>query len=257
MKKTVIIFSIIAIILSGISFVYDAVAKNNNGFESWGFKKIAGSAPEVPDSAKEMLASTGSFYIGDQSQKILYLTFDCGYELGYTPKILNVLKSENVTVAFFVTGHFVDTNPDLIRQMYADGDIIGNHTINHIVMPSSSDEKIISEVKGLNDKVNEALGVTYNMKYLRPPKGEYSLHSLQVTQNLGYRTVFWSSAYVDWTDDHKGDLDYAFNAVTSQFHNGSVILLHNTSQNNADVLERVIDDAKAKGYIFGSLDDIQ
>jgi len=257
MKKTIIIFSIIALILCSISFIYDAVASSSNGFEAWGFKKEAGVAPLIEDSAKSMLGSTNSFYIGDQTQKTLYLTFDCGYELGYTPKILDTLKSENVTAAFFVTGHFVDKNPDLIRRMDEQGDIIGNHTVNHIVMPSSSDEKITQEIKGLSDKVNEALGKNYDMKYLRPPKGEYSLHSLQLTQSLGIRTVFWSSAYVDWTDNHKGDLDYSFNAITSQFHNGSVILLHNTSQNNADVLERVIEDAKAKGFEFGSLDEIE
>ena len=258
MKKTITILSIIAIVLALTSIAFDFNARaEDSSLKAWGFKKAAeGQTPSVPQKIQDTLWQNGSFWIGNTNEKKLYLTFDCGYEAGYTPKILDALKATNVKATFFVVGHFVDKNPDLIHRMHNEGHIIGNHTDKHIVMPKSSSEKNIAEIKSLEDKVRQTLGTDYKMNFLRPPKGEYSEQSLKIAQNLGYKTVFWSSAYVDWEDNKKGDLEYSFNMITKQFHNGSIILLHNTSSNNADVLERVINDAKSKGYEFGSLNEL-
>jgi len=257
MKKIAIIFTIIAVALTTASFIYDyAGAKPKN--QSWGLHRVGtDQTPEVPQNIQDELTNNGGIWLGDTSQKTMYLTFDCGYEAGYTTKILDTLKTADVKAAFFVTGQFVDENPDLIKRMFDEGHIIGNHTVHHIAMPNSSDEKNTAEIKGLEDKVKAIVGQDFVMSYLRPPKGEYNVQTLKLAQSLGYKTVMWSSAYVDWADNKKGDLEYSFNMITKQFHNGSIILLHNTSQNNSEVLERVINDAKSKGYSFGSLNDIK
>jgi len=258
MKKTAIIFSILAAILTSASFIYDFQLTSAESLQGWGLKraKEEGGIPEVPQKIKDSLANNGGVWIGNNNEKKLYLTFDCGYEAGYTPKILDALKATDVKATFFVVGHMVDKNPDLIKRMHQEGHIIGNHTDNHIVMPQASDEKNIKEIKSLEEKVNTVLEQNYTMSYLRPPKGEYNERTLKIAQNMGYKTVFWSSAYVDWQDNKKGDLDYSFNMITKQFHNGSIILLHNTSSNNADVLERIINDAKSKGYVFANLNEL-
>ncbi|MCL2739810.1 MAG: polysaccharide deacetylase family protein, partial [Oscillospiraceae bacterium] len=255
MKKLVTIFTIIAVALTCTSFIFDFTRANatNSSFRAWGLKRAPeGQIPEVPKNIQDELAQNNAIWIGDVNEKKMYLTFDCGYELGYTPKILDALKTTNTKSIFFVTGHFVDKNPELIKRMNDDGHIIGNHSDKHLVMPKTSEEVMTADLKALESKVKSVLGDDYVMSYLRPPKGEYSVASLKLSQNLGYKTLFWSSAYVDWEDDKKGDLDYSFNSIAKQFHNGSIILLHNTSSNNADVLERAINDALEKGYTFGN-----
>ena len=186
--------------------------------------------------------------------KVLYLTFDCGYENGYTEKILDVLKEKNVNAAFFCTLPQVKGNPELIKRMINEGHIVGNHTVNHPCMPDLSEEEITKELTKLNESFNKLTGE--NMRFMRPPKGEFSENSLAIIQKNGYKTVFWSIAYADWDTNSQKGSDYAVEQVTKQFHNGAVILLHAVSKDNAEGLEKIINTAKEQGYTFKSLDDL-
>ena len=220
----------------------------------WGLKKVENSPPEVPEKWKEMLKKYDGYYLGNTTQKVMYLTFDEGYENGYTSKILDVLKKTNTPAAFFVTGPYVEKEAELIKRMVAEGHIVGNHTVNHPCMPDLSEEEITKELTKLNESFNKLTGE--NMRFMRPPKGEFSENSLAIIQKNGYKTVFWSIAYADWDTNSQKGSDYAVEQVTKQFHNGAVILLHAVSKDNAEGLEKIINTAKEQGYTFKSLDDL-
>ena len=222
---------------------------------SWGFKKVKNAQPDVPQNWKDILSRFDGYYIGDSSKKVLYLTFDEGYENGYTGKILDILKSTSTPAAFFVTGPYLERETALIKRMVDEGHIVGNHTINHPSMPSViDDEKLKKELTGLDEKF---FALTQkNMKFVRPPMGEFSERTLAISKNLGYKTIFWSSAYVDWNVKTQKCADYAFEQVTNQFHNGCIILLHAVSEDNMEALPEIIKDALSKGYTFESLNEL-
>lgn len=220
----------------------------------WGFKKVPGQAPEIPSSIADSISRYGGYYLGNTAEKVLYLTFDEGYENGYTPQILDVLKAEGVPAAFFVTGPYLKKEGELVKRMVEEGHIVGNHTVTHPSMPSLSEDKIAEELNGLDQMFFDLTGA--HMKYLRPPKGEYSERSLAASQKLGYKTIFWSSAYADWDINKQTGKEHAFKAVTSQFHNGSIILLHAVSRDNTEALADIIEEAKRQGYTFLSLDEL-
>jgi len=222
---------------------------------SWGFKKKKDTQPEVPDERKDILKRFDGYYLGDTSKKVMYLTFDEGYENGYTGKILDVLQSTGVPAAFFVTGGYLQRETALIKRMVNEGHIVGNHTLNHPSMPAvTDDEKLKKELTNLDEKFF-ALTQT-NMKFIRPPMGEFSERTLALSKNLGYKTIFWSSAYVDWNINPPKCADFAFEQVTNQFHNGCIILLHAISKENLEALPEIIKDAREKGYEFGSLNEL-
>lgn len=222
---------------------------------SWGFKKIKNAQPEVPQAWKDTLKRFDGYYIGDTSKKVLYLTFDEGYENGYTGKILDTLHATSTPAAFFVTGPYLERETALVKRMVDEGHIVGNHTINHPSMPSVvDDEKLNKELTGLDEKF---FALTQkNMKFVRPPMGEFSERTLALSKNLGYKTIFWSSAYVDWNVNAQKSASYAVEQVTSQFHNGSIILLHAVSKDNMEALPEIIKDARSKGYTFESLNEL-
>ena len=220
----------------------------------WGLKKVENSQPEVPEKWKEMLKKYDGYYLGNTNEKVMYLTFDEGYENGYTAKILDVLKKTNTPAAFFVTGPYIKKEPELIKRMVEEGHIVGNHTVNHPSMPDLNDEEVTRELVGLNDSFKELTG--QDMKFMRPPKGEFSEKTLATTQKNGYKTVFWSIAYADWDTNSQKGVDYAVEQVTKQFHNGAIILLHAVSEDNANGLEQIINTAKEQGYTFKSLEDL-
>lgn len=220
----------------------------------WGLKKVENSQPEVPERWKEMLKKYDGYYLGNTNEKVMYLTFDEGYENGYTAKILDVLKKTNTPAAFFVTGPYVKNEPELIKRMVKEGHIVGNHTVNHPSMPDLSEEEIANELTELNKSFAEL--TKENMKFMRPPMGEFSEKSLAAIQKNGYKTVFWSIAYADWDTNNQKGVDYAVEQVTKQFHNGAVILLHAVSEDNANGLEQIINIAKEQGYTFKSLEDL-
>lgn len=221
----------------------------------WGFVRKKGSAPEVPLWQQETLARFGAYYLGDTSQKEIYLTFDEGYENGYTEKILDTLKEANVPAAFFVTGPYLEGERELIERMINEGHIIGNHTLHHPNLAESGDETIREELDGLSEKCRALYGI--DMKYVRPPEGAYSERSLAVTQSLGYTTVLWSHAYKDWDVNYQAGAENAVKQVTPYFHNGEILLLHAVSKDNAVALGDIISSAREQGYEFKSLDELK
>ncbi len=220
----------------------------------WGLKRVENSQPEVPAYWQEMLKKYDGYYLGNTTEKVMYLTFDEGYENGYTAKILDVLKKRKTPAAFFVTGPYVKNEPELIKRMVDEGHIVGNHTVNHPSMPDVGDEELVRELSDLNDNFFRLTNT--NMKYMRPPKGEFSERTLALTQKNGYKSIFWSVAYADWDTKNQKGINYAVEQVTKQFHNGAIILLHAVSEDNAEALEQIINIATEQGYVFKSLEDL-
>ncbi len=221
----------------------------------WGLKKVKNSEPEIPTSQKEMLSRYNAFYMDKSKPKKLYLTFDEGYENGYTSKILDVLKEKNVTATFFITAPYAKEQGELINRMINEGHIIGNHTINHPNLPDLSDvQKIKDELTGMNKLVKDLYN--YDMKYLRPPEGVYSEKVLSIANDLGFKSVFWSFAYKDWDINSQKGKDYALSQITPYLHDGAVLLLHAVSKDNAEAMSEIIDYSRSQGYEFASLDEI-
>lgn len=227
----------------------------DNSPSGWGFKKEKGKEPEIYASTKELFRKYDTYYIDENREKVLYLTFDEGYENGYTGKILDVLKEQEVPAAFFVTGPYIENETELIERMIAEGHIVGNHTVNHPNLPKlGSAEKMAEELIALNEKFLTKYGIP--MKYMRPPEGEYSERLLAVADALGYKTILWSFAYKDWDPSAQKGAEYAFSSVTPYLHNGAILLLHAVSRDNAQALSDIISYAKDEGYVFKSLDDL-
>ena len=221
---------------------------------SWGLSfPSAGSAPRGPADS-QTLKSYDAAYVGDPSEKVLYLTFDAGYENGCTEKILDTLKKHDVKAAFFLVGNYLEKNADLVRRMVDEGHIVGNHTMNHPDMSAITDKAAFQkELSDLETLFREVTGKELP-KYYRPPQGIYSEENLKMAQELGYKTVFWSLAYKDWENDNQPTADYAMGKLIPRTHNGAVILLHSTSQTNADVLDELLTQWKADGYRFETID---
>ena len=192
-------------------------------------------------------------YHGDTSSKTLYLTFDEGYEAGYTPKILDSLKAEGVKAIFFVTGHYIDSKPDLVKRMVNEGHIVGNHTITHPSLPSVSDQQFKNELDGVNKKFENLTGKT--MSFMRPPEGYYSERTLKLAKDMGYRQVFWSVAFKDW-EPTWGTPDGNMQTVLGLIHPEAVILLHPENKANADMLISFIETCRNEGYTFGTLNQL-
>ncbi|HEX7056763.1 MAG TPA: delta-lactam-biosynthetic de-N-acetylase [Bacilli bacterium] len=225
---------------------------------NFGFKKSKnGELPSIDQEGfKEILQRNEAVFLGDTSQKELYLTFDNGYENGYTIPILDTLREKKVPAAFFVTGHYVKDRPDLIKRMAAEGHVIGNHSWSHPDMSRLSAEGIRKELAKVEEKVAEITG-PLDMRYMRPPRGVFSGPMLAVCRKLGYINVFWSIAYKDWETNSQRGAAYAYSQVMSQLHPGAVILLHSVSRDNAEALGRIIDDARRQGYVFKSLAELK
>lgn len=222
----------------------------------WSFKPNNNHEPaDTEKEYKDLLDRYSGFYIGDTSHKTLYLTFDNGYENGYTKDVLDVLKEKDVPAAFFVTGHYLNSAPGLVKRMVEEGHIVGNHSWNHPSLPEISDEELKEELEKVKEKFTQLTGET-DMHYLRPPRGTFNERSLQKTEELGYVNVFWSFAYNDWETNKQKGADYAYNRIMERIHPGAVLLLHSVSKDNAEALGRVIDECRRQGYTFKSLDEL-
>ena len=220
----------------------------------WGLKRAKEhKQPDLGERNKKLIEDYKGIAIGKEGRKNVYLTFDNGYEAGYTSKILDVLKENNVKAAFFVTGHYLNTASDLVKRMISEGHIVGNHTVNHPSLPEISNEKIKEEIMNLHIAVLEKIG--YEMKYIRPPKGEYSERVLSICKALGYRAVMWSLAYDDWDKNKQGREEYGKQKILENIHPGAVILLHATSKDNSEILDYCIKEIKNMGYEFKTLDE--
>ncbi len=221
----------------------------------FGFKKSKNGQPASIDQEgfKHLVEKQGAIFLGDTTKKELFLTFDNGYENGFTPMVLDTLKEKQVPAIFFVTGHFVNDQPELVKRMVAEGHLIGNHSWSHPDMTRISNEKMKEELEKVKTRVAEVSGQK-EMRYLRPPRGIFSERMLAVSRQLGYTSVFWSIAYKDWDTKAQRGWKYAYDSVMNQLHPGAVILLHSVSKDNAEALGQIIDDARKMGYEFKSLD---
>lgn len=239
-----------------IVFVSTDVQAIDNQSHDWYFKRSKDHAPATTEPQfEQMLKKYGGYFIGDTDKKELYVTFDNGYENGYTVKVLDVLKKEKVPAAFFVTGHYLEDQPDLIKRMVKEGHIVGNHSWNHPDMTAISDERLKKELKRVKEEYTRITG-DKTMLYLRPPRGVFSERSLAISKDEGYINVFWSLAYKDWETNNQKGSQYAYDSIMKQVHPGAILLLHSVSKDNADALERVIKELKKEGYTFKSLDEI-
>jgi peptidoglycan-N-acetylmuramic acid deacetylase len=240
----------------GIQYIASGINDKYSGLRSWGIKRAKnGELPQADPGAAEMLSKYNSLYLADTSQKIVYLTFDEGYENGYTPKILDVLYENGVNAIFFITGPYLEQQEELVRRMIDEGHAVGNHTINHKSLPLLDEKELEEEVVGLDRRFSNKYGG--NMVFLRPPRGEYSEKTLEITSKLGYINLFWSFAYDDWNVNNQRGWEYAFNKVTQNIHSGAIILLHAVSKDNAEALDAIIQHVRKSGYEFGDVFELE
>ena len=264
-KKIKIIFIIILIIV--IILLSFLIENENNVIETssdiisnkkieWGMKRNKEhNQPDVGEDRRKILEENNGICLGNKDEKIIYLTFDEGYEAGFTSKILEILKENEVKATFFITAHYLNTNEELVKQMIEENHIVANHTVNHESMSSLTEEEIKSEVMDLHTAIYQKFG--YEMKYIRPPKGEFSEKSLKYTNNLGYKTIMWSFAYEDWDENNQPNEEKAKEKILENLHNGEIMLLHGNSKTNTDILDEVIKKSKEMGYSFKSLDEFE
>ena len=252
-RDKLLIFLALAMAVTAVSLFF---RRNILPTASWGLSFRQEGAPPVGNADRQQLRQYDAAYLGDPSKKVLYLTFDAGYENGSTEKILDILKEQQVPAAFFLVGNYIEKNADLVRRMEAEGHIVGNHTMHHKDMSKITDEAAFTkELQDLEKLYEDTVGKPMP-KYYRPPQGIYSEENLRLAQKLGYKTVFWSLAYVDWNNDSQPTREQAFKKLLPRTHPGAVILLHSTSKTNAEILGELIEKWKAEGYRFGTLEEL-
>ena len=223
---------------------------------AWGLSFRQEGGPPVGNAGIAQLRRYDAAYIGNTEEKVLYLTFDAGYENGCTPAILDALKKHEAKAAFFLVGNFIEKNADLVRRMVAEGHTVGNHTMHHYDMSKISEKAAFQkELQDLEDLYREVTAEALQ-KFYRPPQGVYSEENLKMAQELGYKTVFWSLAYVDWNNDAQPTHQQAFDKLLPRTHNGAVILLHATSKTNAEILDELLTKWEQQGYRFGTLEEL-
>ncbi len=255
MKKRDLLILLIAVVIA-LAVSVSVFASSALSTGSWGLSFRQEGAPPIGNAGKDQLRQYQAAYIGNTNEKVLYLTFDAGYENGCTAKILDTLKEKQVPAAFFLVGNYIRQSPDLVRRMVAEGHTVGNHTMHHYDMSRLSDKAAFSkELTDLEALYKETVGQELP-KYYRPPQGIYSEENLKMAQELGYKTLFWSLAYVDWNNDAQPTREAAFAKLLPRTHNGAVVLLHSTSKTNAEILGELIDKWKAMGYRFGTLEEL-
>lgn len=224
--------------------------------ENWGLGFGESGTQPTGNATPEELRKYNTYFIGNGDDKVIYLTFDCGYENGNTEKILEALKKHDVKATFFVVGHFLEISPDLVRKMVEEGHTVGNHTYHHPDMSEIADvssfQKEVEDVKLLYEEITDKEMV----KFYRPPQGKYSESNLKMAKELGYYTFFWSLAYVDWDPDNQPTKEEAFEKLTGRIHPGAIVLLHNTSKTNGEILDELLTKWEEMGYHFGTLDEL-
>lgn len=223
---------------------------------NWGLSFQQEGQPPVGNATTAQLLKYGAYFLGDPTKKTIYITFDAGYENGYTASILDTLKKHHAPAAFFVVGNYIETAPDLVKRMVAEGHIVGNHTYHHPDMSKISDAAAFQkELDDLANLFQETTGQELS-KFYRPPQGKFCEENLKQAQALGYHTIFWSLAYVDWYTDNQPTHEQAFKKLLPRLHNGAIILLHSTSKTNAEILDELLTKCEEMGYTFGSLNDL-
>lgn len=224
--------------------------------ENWGlgFGK-EGQKPTGNASAAE-LKKYNAYFCAEGEEKVIYLTFDCGYENGNTEPILDALKKHNAPATFFVVGHFLESAPEIVKRMVEEGHTVGNHTYHHPDMSKISNKASFQEeMDSVASLFREVTGTELAM-YYRPPQGKYSTSNLQMAQELGYATFFWSLAYVDWNQDDQPTHEEAFEKLTGRIHPGAIVLLHSTSKTNGEIMDELLTKWEEMGYRFRPLSDL-
>lgn len=254
LKKTVA-FLLFAVLLLNI---YQSPISATNGTHNWYIVKRGNNTPSFPKEA-ELISSHQGYYIDksciDTNKKIIYLTFDTGYENGNVSKTLDILKEYSVPAAFFILSNIIVKNTDVVKRMAEEGHLVCNHTKNHKDLSTLTDIEVEKNLATLEDLYKEKTGYTMS-KYFRFPEGKYSEDRLLLCESLGYKTIFWSLAYADWDDNKQPSVDKAISCLLSNTHPGAVVLLHPTSSTNVKILPRLIEKWREWGYCFGTLDDL-
>lgn len=247
------------IVLVGVgvhNWARPAVGASTSATVNWGLSFQEEGKTPVGNASAEELKKYDAYYAGPSDQKVIYLTFDAGFENGYTPAILDALKKHNAKATFFVVGNYIETSPDLVKRMVEEGHIVGNHTYHHPDMSKIGDmDSFKKEIESLEELYRTTTGQEM-IKFYRPPQGKYSQQNLKMAQQLGYKTFFWSLAYVDWYTDNQPTHEEAFQKLMKRIHPGAVVLLHSTSKTNAEILDELLTRWENEGYTFGTLDQL-
>ena len=242
--KILTVFMVCCLLIPSTSYAY-----------GWGYKKGPKNQPPEVGKYGEILKKHGGYYLDDSGEKTVYLTFDNGYEAGYTETILDILQEENVPATFFLTGHYVRSAPEIVKRIASDGHIIGNHSYHHYDFTELTKEKYLKEVTDLDRAIEAVTGIE-RLHYLRPPRGVFNEQTIEWGNEFGYIHMFWSVAFVDWHSDQNKGWESAYRQVIDQMHPGAIILLHTVTEDNALALSHLIKDLKQEGYEFRSLDDL-
>ena len=251
------VFLIIAVVFTFVPTKYVSASeydKYSNSSKGWGLYSKTDHSTPGGSSSSSTLKKYGAYYVGDTSKKVCYLTFDCGYEYGNTPSILDTLKKNKISAVFFVTEHFVRTNPDLVKRMKEEGHLVGNHTSKHKRLPTLSVDSVKNEMKAVENACKECTGYELD-KIMRPPEGAYSERVLKVLQDMGYSTLFWSMAWKDWDVRNQPSVSTVLDQFKKHHHNGMVPLMHVISSADAKALPSVIDYLSESGYTFDRFDN--
>lgn len=223
---------------------------------NWYCKRAKNHVRPTAEASMSFIEENGGAYIGkNPDDKVIYLTFDAGYENGNIAKILDVLKTHGATGAFFVLENLVTHDTELVKRMASEGHLVCNHTARHRDMTKMNDEQFSAELKKLENVLSEVAGIEC-AKFYRPPEGRFNERNLKAASSLGYKTVFWSFAYADWDNDKQPDREKAKQLILSNTHNGEIILLHPTSSTNAQILDSLLTEWEKEGYRFGSLQEL-
>lgn len=262
LKKIVttgIIF-VLAYILGGslgmLANAYERKILKEAGEENWGLGFSVEGQPPTARATADELKKFDAYYIGDTNEKVIYLTFDAGYENGYTATILDALKKHDVKATFFLVGNYITSSPDLVNRMVEEGHNVANHTYSHPNMSNiSSSEAFRKELEDLELAFKNVTGMEMT-KYYRPPQGKYSENNLKMAKEMGFTTIFWSLAYVDWYNDKQPTKEEAFKKLLGRIHPGAVVLLHSTSKTNSEIIDELLTKWEEMGYTFGTLDEL-
>lgn len=259
--KKQVLYVVLAIILLCIGMVCALRAVNRlgaaeaaAGITDWGLSFQSEGAPPVANASQEYLRNFDALYVGDAKQKEIYITFDAGFENGNTERILDALKKHGVKATFFLVGNYFETQPELVKRMAEEGHTIGNHTYSHPDMSKISDIQSFQTELQKNEALYRDILGSEMPKLYRPPQGKFCEENLKMAQQLGYSTVFWSLAYVDWYTDDQPTPEQAFSKLLPRIHPGAVVLLHSTSSTNAEILDELLTKWEETGYSFGDLE---
>ena len=259
--KKQVLYVVLAIILLCIGMVCALRAVNRlgaaeaaAGITDWGLSFQSEGAPPVANASQEYLRNFDALYVGDANQKEIYITFDAGFENGNTERILDALKKHGVKATFFLVGNYFETQPELVKRMAEEGHTIGNHTYSHPDMSKIGDIQSFQTELQKNEALYRDILGSEMPKLYRPPQGKFCEENLKMAQQLGYSTVFWSLAYVDWYVDDQPTPEQAFSKLLPRIHPGAVVLLHSTSSTNAEILDELLTKWEETGYLFGDLE---